>query len=274
MAECCSTAVLATARSEDSRSSAASPFLTLTARGAAIETVRDGRRQVDRETYRSPVPMIREQRVTTDELAGHFSHLPFQSGAAIGFLSYELSRFIEPFPRRAKDDTRLPRTPLFLLRCPAGTRPQQKPDLDHCQKPSTSPKTAAGHSGPNPANRLDGLPTTPLRPTGAPFLGKQLDIRRLLGGSEAGQVLHCRGGYLSGHLSQCLRARCSLAAPHLYQRLRLTGASPFGAYLREKVGRCSAFPRAVPALLARATAASNPTYQGNPAQGRLARRGP
>ncbi|MDE2965274.1 MAG: hypothetical protein OXU26_15305, partial [Acidobacteriota bacterium] len=92
------------------------PFLTVSARGESVRIVGEHRRQL---TNGNPVEilsrLIREQTLPAEAPASHASHLPFRTGAAMGFLSYGLGRFMEPFARRSKAEPGLPDLQFFFF---------------------------------------------------------------------------------------------------------------------------------------------------------------
>ena len=209
------------------------PFLTVTAQGTAVRIVGERRRQLMKG---NPVQilsrLIREQAVPMEAPASHVSHLPFRTGAAIGFLSYELSRFMEPFPRRSREDPGLPELQFFFYdallahdhsmnqtwaivrnRHRAGERLQST--LDRIQQA-------------DPAGSRWRRPTRSSRESWTSSLtyeGYSAAVRKAQRYIAAGEIYQV-------NLSQKLWSRCSLTAPQLYQELRQTGASPFGAYLQ------------------------------------------
>ena len=211
------------------------PFLTVTARGATVRIAGEGRKQVEQG---NPIHLlcrlVREHTVAANELPDHLSHLPFQTGAAMGFLSYELSRFIEPFPRRAKEDANLPELQFYFYDALlahdhgrsqtwaiVGNRPQARrrlqATLDRIRQTGRTIPLLPSSDRSKPRSWESSL-------SYKAYSAAVRQARRYIAAGEIYQV----------NLSQRLWSRCSLPAPHLYQRLRLTGASPFGAYLQGK----------------------------------------
>ena len=209
------------------------PFLTVTAQGAAVRTVGEHRSQL---TQGDPIQtlsrLIREQTIPMGEPASHVSHLPFRTGAAIGFLSYELSRFMEPFPRRSKEEPGLPELQFFFYDAllahdhdmnqtwtivrnqpQAGKRLQST--LDRIRQAGPERSRLCSARQPSPETWKSSL-------TYEDYSAAVRKAQRYIADGEIYQV----------NLSQQLWCRCSLTAPQLYQELRRTGASPFGAYLQ------------------------------------------
>ena len=81
---------------------AASPFLTWTVRGRAVEVERDGRtRRTDEDPFAVLERLLRELRMDSG------SGLPVHAGA-FGYFGYGLRRFIERVPENGADDLSLP----------------------------------------------------------------------------------------------------------------------------------------------------------------------
>ena len=209
------------------------PFQTVTAQAASVRISGENRRQLmDGNPIQILSRLIREQTVPTQTPASHVSHLPFRTGAAIGFISYELGRLMEPFPRRSKEDPSLPELQFFfydallahdhsmnqtwaIVRNQSGAGKRLQSTLDRIQQ--ADPTGSRPHR-PNRSSRETW--TSSLTYEG--YSAAVRKARRYIGAGEIYQV----------NLSQQLWSRCSLTAPQLYQRLRQTGASPFGAYLQ------------------------------------------
>ncbi len=209
------------------------PFLTVTARGTAVEIVGEGRKQVERgNPIQALCRLMREQTVAANELPEPFSRLPFQTGAAIGFLAYELSRFIEPFPRRAHDDASLPELQFYFY------------DALLAHDHGRSQTWAIARNRPQARKRLqttlDRIRQTGRRVSRFPssdrsgprFWESSLTYEAYSAAVRQAQRSIAAGDIYQVNLSQRLWSRCSMAAPQLYQRFRSTGASPFGAYLQ------------------------------------------
>lgn len=209
------------------------PFLTVTATGGAVRIVgEDGRQLLKGNPVRILSRLIREQAVPSEAPASRDSHLPFRTGAAIGFLSYELGRFMEPFPLRSKEETGLPELQFFFYDALlahdhdrnrtwaiVGSRPRAgkrlQSTLDRVQQADPT------GSWPRRLHRSSrGTWTSSL--TYEDYAAAVRKARRYIAAGEIYQV----------NLSQQLWSRCSLTAPQLYRGLRQTGASPFGAYLQ------------------------------------------
>lgn len=209
------------------------PFLTVTAQGASVRTVGEHRPQL---TQGNPVQIlsrsIREQTVPAGAPASHVSHLPFRTGAAIGFLSYEMSRFMEPFARRTKEEPGLPDLQFFFFdallvhdhsmnRTWAIVRNQPQAEkrlqstLDRIQQ--------AGFEGSRMCSEQKQSPGT--WTSSLTYEGYSAAVRRAQRYIADGEIYQV-------NLSHQLWCRCSMTAPQLYQELRQTGASPFGAYLQ------------------------------------------
>ena len=209
------------------------PFLTLTAKGGTVRMVGEHpRRLMNGNPVEILSRVIRDQAVPTEEPASRLSHLPFRTGAAIGFLSYELSRFMEPFPRRSKEEPGLPELHFFFYDAllahdhdmnrtwaivrnqpQAGKRLQSTLDRIRQAEPERSGLCSARQ--PSPETWKSSL-------TYEDYSAAVRKAQRYIAEGEIYQV----------NLSQQLWCRCSLTAPQLYRELRRTGASPFGAYLQ------------------------------------------
>ena len=209
------------------------PFLTVSARGASVRTVGEHRRQL---MNGNPVEilsrLIREQTPPVEAPASHASHLPFRTGAAIGFLSYELGRFMEPFARRSKEEPGLPDLQFFFFdallahdhgmnrtwaivhnRRQAEMRLQST--LDRIQQAGLEGSGSCSAQQPSPEAWTSSL-------TYQDYSAAVRRAQRYIADGEIYQV----------NLSQQLWCRCPMTAPQLYQELRRTGPSPFGAYLQ------------------------------------------
>ena len=209
------------------------PFLTVTAQGGAVRTVGEHRRQL---TQGNPIQIlsrsIREQALPAGEPASHASHLPFRTGAAIGFLSYELGRFTEPFARRSKEEPVLPDLQFFFF------------DALLAHDHSMNQTWAIVRNRPQAEKRLQstldsieraGLEGSGLRSAQQP--DPETWTSSLTYEDYSAAVTRA-GSYIADgeiyqvNLSQQLWCRCSMTAPQLYRELRRTGATPFGAYLQ------------------------------------------
>ena len=209
------------------------PFLTVSARGASVRIVGDHRRQL---LNGNPIEilsrLIRQQTLPAEEPASHASHLPFRTGAAIGFLSYELGRFVEPFERRSKEEPDLPDLQFFFFDAllvhdhsmnqtwaivrnqpRAGKRLQST--LDRIQQAGLAGSGLRSAQRPSPDTWTSSL-------TYEDYSAAVRRAQRYIADGEIYQV----------NLSQQLWCRSSMTAPQLYQELRQTGATPFGAYLQ------------------------------------------
>ena len=209
------------------------PFLTVTARGTAVRTVGEHRSQLTQgNPVRTLSRSIREQTLPAVAPASHVSHLPFRTGAAIGFLSYELSRFMEPFARRSKEEPSLPDLQFFFF------------DALLAHDHSMNQTWAIVRNQPQAEKRLQstldrirqaGLEGSRLRSAQQPSPGtwtSSLTYEDYSAAVSKAQRYIADGEIYQVNLSQQLWCRCSLTAPQLYQELRRTGASPFGAYLQ------------------------------------------
>lgn len=209
------------------------PFLTVSARGASIRIVGEHRRQL---MNGNPIEilsrLIRQQTPPVEEPASHASHLPFRTGAAIGFLSYELGRFVEPFARRSKEEPDLPDLQFFFFDAllahdhsmnqtwaivrnqpRAGKRLQST--LDRIRRVGLAGSRLCSAQQSSPETWTSSL-------TYEDYSAAVRKAQRYIADGEIYQV----------NLSQQLWCRSSMTAPQLYQELRQTGASPFGAYLQ------------------------------------------
>ena len=209
------------------------PFLTVTAQGAAVRTVGEHSRQL---TQGNPIRilsrLVREQALSVEATASHAAHLPFRTGAAIGFLSYELGRFMEPFARRSKEEPGLPDLQFFffdallihdhsmnqtwaIVRNQPQARKRLQSTLDSIRQ--------AGLEGSRPCSARQPRPETWTSSlTYQDYAAAVRKAQRYIADGEIYQV----------NLSQQLWCRCSLTAPQLYRELRRTGASPFAACLQ------------------------------------------
>ena len=211
------------------------PFLTVTAQGAAVRTVGEPRPHL---TQGNPVQilsrLIREQALPSGGPASPVSHLPFRAGAAIGFLSYELSRFMEPFPRRSKEEAGLPDLQFFffdallahdhhrnrtwaIVRNHPQAEKRLQTTLDRIQQAGLEGSRLCSARQASPGSWMSSL-------TYEGYSAAVRKAQRYIADGEIYQV----------NLSHQLWSRCSLTAPQLYQGLRRTGASPFGAFFRGK----------------------------------------
>ena len=211
------------------------PFLTVSAQGAAVRILGEHRRQL---LQGNPIQilsrLIREQSIPAGAPASHVSHLPFQTGAAIGFFSYELSRFMEPFPRRSKEEPGLPDLQFFyfdallahdhsmnqtwaIVRNQPQARKRLQSTLDRIQQ--------AG---------LEGSGWRSAQHSGRETWTSSLTYEGYSAAVRKAQRYIAEGEIYQVNLSHQLWCRCSMTAPQLYQGLRQTGASPFGAYLQGK----------------------------------------
>lgn len=209
------------------------PFAIVTAQGKKVHVIGENRQQlINGNPVHILSRLIREQTVAVEAPASHVSHLPFQTGAAIGFLSYELGHFMEPFPRRSKEGSGLPDLQFFLydallahdhsmnqtwaiVRNQSQSRKRLQCTLDRIQqaKPASSRLSC-----PQQSNRE---PWT-----------SSLTYERYSAAVSKAQRYIADGEIYQVNLSQQLWSRCPMTAPELYQELRQTGGSPFGAYLQ------------------------------------------
>ena len=211
------------------------PFLTVSARGASVRIVGEHRRQL---MSGNPVEilsrLIREQTLPVDAPASHASHLPFRTGAAIGFLSYELGRFMEPFARRSKEEPGLPDLQFFFFDALLAH--------DHSMNQTWAIVRNQPEAGKRLQSTLDrikraGLEGSRLHSSRQPSSEtwtSSLTYEDYSAAVTKAQRYITDGEIYQVNLSQQLWCRCSMTAPQLYRQLRQTGASPFGAYLQGK----------------------------------------
>ena len=176
--------------------------------------------------------LIGEQTLPVEAPASHASHLPFRTGAAIGFLSYELGRFMEPFARRSKQEPGLPDLQFFffdaLLAHDHGMNRtwaivRNQPPAEKRLQSTLDRIQQAGLEGSGLRSaRQPGSETWTSSLTYEDYEAAVRKARRYIADGEIYQV----------NLSQQLWCRCSMTAAQLYRELRRTGASPFGAYLQ------------------------------------------
>ena len=205
----------------------------MSARGASVRIVGEHRRQL---MNGNPVEilsgLIRQQTLPVEERESHASHLPFRTGAAIGFLSYELGRFMEPFARRSKEEPDLPDLQFFffdallahdhsmnqtwaIVRNQPRARKRLQSTLDRIQQVGLEGSRFRSAQKPSQETWTSSL-------TYEDYSAAVRKAQRYIADGEIYQV----------NLSQQLWCRSSMTAPQLYQELRQTGASPFGAYLQ------------------------------------------
>ena len=209
------------------------PFLTLSARGESVRIVGEHRRQLlNGNPIETLSRLIREQALPVEAPANHASHLPFRTGAAIGFLSYESGRFVEPFARRSKEETGLPDLQFFffdallahdhsmnqtwaIVRNRPQARKRLQSTLDRIRQAGLEGSRLRRAQQPSPETWTSSL-------TYQDYSAAVRKAQRYIADGEIYQV----------NLSQQLWCRCSMTAPELYRELRQTGASPFGACLQ------------------------------------------
>lgn len=209
------------------------PFLTVTARGASVRIVGEHRRQfMNGNPIEILSRLIREQTLPAEAPASHASHLPFRTGAAIGFLSYELGRFMEPFARRSKEQPGLPDLQFFffdallahdhsmnqtwaIVRDQPQTGKRLQSTLDRIQQAGVEDSRWR-------SAQQSGRETWTSSMTYEGYSAAVRKAQRYIADGEIYQV----------NLSHQLWCRCSMTAPQLYRELRRTGTSPFGAYLQ------------------------------------------
>lgn len=211
------------------------PFLSVTAQGAAFRMVGEHRRQLMQgNPFHILSRLIREQTVPVEAPASRVSHLPFQTGAAIGFLSYELGRFVEPFPHRSKEEPGLPDLQFFFYDALLAH--------DHSMNQTWAIVRNQPQAGKRLQSTLDriqqaGAASSRLcsaQPSSRETWTSSLTYEDYSAAVRKAQRYIADGEIYQVNLSQQLWSRCSLTAPQLYQGLRQTGASPFGAYLQGK----------------------------------------
>lgn len=211
------------------------PFLILSSFGSKLHIVHEGKKRVEQgNPIQVLARLVREQGVETVGTSDHSLYLPFRTGAAIGFVSYELGRFIEPFPRLTKDASGVPELHFcFYDALLAHDHHNNQTSVIVRNKPQAKKRLQA---------TLDKIQETSLLVTPPSLLGEKdhyswqssftyesyaAAVKRTQNYITAGEIYQV-------NLSQRLWSRCPMPPSQLYQRFRTASPSPFGAYIEGK----------------------------------------
>ena len=212
------------------------PFLICSARGTNLEIIRGDEHQVLEGNPIKALTQLLEEEYIRDQqpVIDPACNLPFQTGAAIGFLSYELNRFIESFPRRSKEDLGMPDLYFCffdallahdhnsgqtwaIFKNEQGSKKRLKVTLDKVQKSNQFFFPPIQSQVPSKLNDASWEST--------------FDFDKYSDAVKQAQFKISAGEIYQVNLSQCLWTSCHRPAYEVYQKFRSSGPSPFSAYI-------------------------------------------
>jgi para-aminobenzoate synthetase component I len=209
------------------------PFLVMRSRGDAITLLQNG---VEEKRQGNPFDVLGEL-LARYKLAVLYPKIPF-IGGVVGYLSYDLGRFIEKIPSNAVDDLQLPESYLGFYDAVIA--------FDHLEKRtyivSTGfPETETKKRKRRAESRLNELKDLVLRaptPKDAALAatGKKMTLKsnfsheNYLKAVAAAREYICAGDIFQVNLSQRLEVALDIPPFELYKRLRKINPAPFANY--------------------------------------------
>mgnify|MGYP000851202331 CR=1 FL=1 len=212
------------------------PFLICSAHGTSLDIVRGDQHQVFEGNPIKALTKLLEKEYIKDRqpVINPACKLPFQTGAAMGFLSYELNRFIESFPRQSKEDLGMPDLYFCffdallahdhnsgqtwaIFKNERDSKKRLQVTLDKVQKnnqivfPAIQPQLPSDLSNTSWESTFN-------------FDDYSDAVKQAQSKISAGEIYQV-------NLSQCLWTSCRKPAYEVYQKFRSSGPSPFAAYI-------------------------------------------
>lgn len=209
------------------------PFLVMHSRGQEITIIRSG---IEEKRQGNPFDVLGEL-LDEFKLGDNPQGIPF-SGGAVGYLSYDLGRFIEKLPSKAVDDLQLPESYFcFYDAVIAFDHQQHRTFLVSTGFPETDEKKKAARAqsrlnelrnlvllSPPPVSPLSSITSHPLS------LKSNFSHEGYLKAVTTAREYICAGDIFEVNLSQRIETELDTPPYELYKRLRKINPAPFAGY--------------------------------------------
>jgi para-aminobenzoate synthetase component I len=209
------------------------PFLVMRSRSDEITLIKDG---IEEKQHGNPFDVLGEL-LQKYKLDSNESGIPF-TGGVVGYLGYDLGRFIEKLPSKAVDDLNLPETYLcFYDALVAFDHVAHRVFLISTGFPETDEKKRR-HRAYTRLNELRQLVMFAPPPVDikSVSLSKKLTLKSnfshegYLKAVATAREYICSGDIFEVNLSQCIEMEMDTPPFELYKRLRRINPAPFASY--------------------------------------------
>ncbi len=210
------------------------PFLVMRSRGDDITLIKDG---VEEKRRGNPFDVLGEL-LNKYKLEHNQAGIPF-TGGAVGYLSYDLGRFIENLPAKAVDDLNLPECYLcFYDALVAFDHLENRTYIVSTGFPETD-EIERKHRAENRLNELHNMvmfapppaASKPSAPSKKLRLKSNFSHADYLKAVSTAREYICAGDIFEVNLSQRIEMELDTESYELYKRLRKINPAPFASYL-------------------------------------------